>query len=184
MNTIIGYSLYGQYNDTFMIDENSSLEVCPKCGYLKNFSYHNPFYKVKRKTYDFAHPYDVGTIVSLRFKEFCLRENYKGLIFKEFERSIGFFQFDTNNVVEFDAVRTGTQFEKYCDVCGNYEIAVGTTPPFLKNISNGLGDGFYKTNLVFGSNNRKNSITMVAPETYKKLKREKMKGLFFIPIHS
>jgi hypothetical protein len=181
---IIAYCLDGQDNDTFMIDENSSLEVCPKCGYLKNFNYHNPFYKVKRKTYDFAHPYDVGTIVSLRFKEFCLRENYKGLIFKEFERSFGFFQFDTNNVVEFDAVRTGTQFEKYCDICGNYEEGIGTNPPFLKNIHQELEDGFYKTDLVFGAKNSKNSIIVIAPETCKKLKREKMKGLVFTPIHS
>lgn len=178
---IIGYCLYGQDNDTYMIDEGSSLTVCPKCGFLKDFDYHNPLYKIKKKTYDFSHPYDFGNVVSLKFKEFCIRENYKNILFKEFERSFGFFQFYAKGIVEFDAERTGTEFKNYCEVCGNHEEAIGVTPPFLKDAKR-LEDGFYRTDLLFGSKNAKSPIVIVGPDTCGKLKKEKMKGLTYVPI--
>ena len=44
----------------------------------------------------------VGNVISLRFKELCLREKYKGTIIKEFEREPKFFQFIVDNVVDIE----------------------------------------------------------------------------------
>lgn len=179
---IIGHCLYGQDNDSYMIEDETALEICPKCKYLKDFNYHNPFYKIKNKSYDFSHPYDIGSIVSLKFKEFCLRENYEGIIFKEFEKSFGFYQFIPKNILEFDDSRTGTHFKNYCEVCKNYEEVIGANPAYIKNIFKELEDGFYRTDLLFGSKSNKNPLIIVAPKTHAKLKKERMKGLVFKPI--
>lgn len=163
-------------------EKHPNASTCKECGYILDFEYHNPFFKIKRKTFDFSHPYDIGHIVSLKFKEFCIRENYKGLLFKEFERQPNFFQLIVNNVVQFDTQKAKTEFGKRCKTCNNYEFTTGFEPPSLKNTSNPLDDGFYRTDILFGSYNRKNPIIVVGTETYQKLKREKMKGLIFDPI--
>jgi len=179
---ILGYCLFGPDDDNYLIDENSTLDLCQNCGFLKDFHYHNPSYKVKRKMYDFFHPYDLGHLVSQRFREFCVRENYNAIQFKELERSFGYYQFFSESVVSFDAHRTGTEFDKLCTVCGNYEETTGIKPPYLSHIEHPLDDGFYRTDIVFGSKNSKDSIIIVGPETHRKLKREKMKGITYIPI--
>jgi len=181
---IVGYSIFGQDDDNYMIDEQSVLDLCPRCGFLKKFDYHNPSYKVKRKNYDYFHPYDQGTIVSLRFKEFCLREGYHDILFKELERSIDFFQFFSERIVLVDATRTKMELNNFCPVCGNYEESTGSEPTYLLNVTKALDDGFYRTDKVFGSRNSKNPLIIVGPETHRKLKREKMKGLIYFPIES
>jgi len=180
---IIGYRLDGQDNDSWMLEDGEppSELKCPKCGLLNDFNYINPFYKIKKKTYDYSHPYDVGGVVSMKFKEFCIREKYHNILFRELEWSPGFFALYTTKIIEFDSQRSGTTFTKYCDVCQNFEEVIGSNPSFLKNSSE-LEDGFYRTDLIFGSKNAKNPILIVGVETQEKLKREKFKGLVFKPI--
>lgn len=181
---IIGYCLYGQDNDSWMLENGEPPQElkCQKCGLLIDFDYSNPFYRIKRKTYDYSHPYDIGNIVSAKFKEFCIREGYKDIVFKEFERSLGFFQFYASKVLKFDIDRSGTSLSKYCEVCKNYEEVIGSTPSFLSNQAV-LDEGFYRTDLLFGSRNAKNPIIIIDPLTHQKIKREKIKGLFFKPIY-
>jgi hypothetical protein len=183
---IIGFTLYGQDNDSYMLEDENRPDAptCPKCGFIKDFnSYHNPFFKVKKKTYDFSHPYDIGHIVSLKFKEFCLREQYIGVLFKEFEREPNFYQLVVNNIVEFDIVRRKPELVDLCPVCKNYKEAIGSLPTFLKDVQKELPDGFYRSDLFFGEDNKKHPLIVVAPTTAEKLKREKMKGLIFEPIY-
>lgn len=169
----IGYMLIGSDNDTFMYEgvQHDNPTLCSRCGYIRQFDYHNPFYKQKRKNFDASHPYDFGFIVSLKFKEFCERNNYLNVEFKEFEQSVGFYQLIISQKVPF----TGRILTKYCEVCGNYEEAIGPKP----NFSNVLSDGFYKSDLAFGTRNRKSHVEIVAPDTYEKIKKEKFKGLYF-----
>jgi hypothetical protein len=180
---ILGYCLYGQDNDSWMLEDGEPPQElkCNRCGLLIDFDYSNPFYKIKRKTYDYSHPYDVGNVVSAKFREFCIREGYKNIVFKEFEWSPGFFQFYATKIVKFDIKRSGTSLSKYCEVCKSYEEVIGSSPPFLDS-QTVLSEGFYRTDLLFGSKNAKNSIIIVDPLTQQKIKREKMKGLVFKPI--
>lgn len=179
---VIGYCLYGQDNDTWMLEDGEPPPElkCSRCGLLVDFDYSNSFYRM-RKSYDYSHPYDIGNIVSSKFKEFCAREGYENIVFKEFERSPGFFQFYATKIVKFDAKRSGTSLSKYCETCKNYEEVIGSNPPFLEN-QTVLDKGFYRTDLLFGSKNAKNPIIIVDPLTHQKIKREKMKGLVFRPI--
>lgn len=177
---VTSYCLYGQDNDSWMLDDGKPSDGlrCPKCGLLTDFNYSNPFYKLKKSTYDYSHPYDIGIIVSTKFKEFCVRENYSNIEFKELERSPGFFQFYAKRILKVDAQRSGTTFSKYCDVCKNYEEVIGSNPLYLQTNSK-VDEGFYRTDLIFGSRNGKNPIIIIDPSLQQKLKREKLKGLVF-----
>lgn len=181
---IIGYYLSANDNDSFFLEDEKDLHepTCPKCGYLLDcVNYFNPFFKVKRKNYDLSYTYDQRAIVSLRFKEFCVREGYEGLSFKSFEREPCFFQPIITREVEVDKERSKPRFENLCNLCGNFE-GVYFKGLFLKDISEELKDEFYRTDILFSWGNRKNPLIIIAPKTYEKLKREKFKGLIFQPI--
>lgn len=182
---IIGYILFGYDNDTFMYEgvEHTNPPKCSKCGHLIDFDYTNPYYRLKRKTLDLSHPYDIGTIVSLKFKEFCERNKYD-VKFKEFEREPNFYQLVVNDKIEFDSERRRTKLIGFCDVCKNFEQAIGATPAYLKHITKPLIDGIYRTDLQFGDGNRKRYLIVVAPNTYEKMKKEKFNGLYFKKIEA
>jgi hypothetical protein len=187
VNTMnIGYHLSGDDNDSFFIEDERSLNapICSKCGrLLDSVNYFNPFFKLKRKIYDFSFTYDQRKIVSLKFKEFCIREAYDGLIFKEFEKEPNFFHFIVNNVVEVDIDRSKPRFEKHCSICGNYD-GIYLRDLFLKDVAKELEDGFYRTDLLFSEGNKKQPLFIVGPRTQAKLKQEKLKGVIFRPIIS
>jgi hypothetical protein len=180
----LGYILIGQDNDSFMFDNevNPDADKCSSCGYIIDFDYYNPFFKVKRRVYDLSHPYDIGTIVSLRFKEFCERNSYLGLRFKSFERDPDFFQLHADNIIHLAPGKRGTTFTDYCTTCKNYKEVIGATPSFLM-IEKEIEDGIYRSDLLFGSGNRKGSILLTGNKTKDKLEKEKMKGLTFIPVY-
>jgi hypothetical protein len=182
---IVGYLVHGQDNDSYMLNEKNAGDItCPTCGFLLNFGFHNPFFRLRRKTFDFSHTYDIGHIVSLKFKEFCIRQGYEGIVFKEFEREPNFFQLIVDKVVEFDTVKAQTEFGKKCETCNNFEYTVGFEPSHLKNIMAPLEEGVYRTNVLFGSYNRKNPIIIIGISTFEKLRKEKMKGLIFDPVYN
>lgn len=177
---IIAYILFGYDNDTFMYEgvEHTSPPKCPKCGHLIDFDYTNPYYQLKKKISDLSHPYDIGTIVSLKFKEFCERNRYN-VRFKELEREANFYQLVVIDKVEYDYERRKTKLTGFCDVCKNYEQAIGAAPGYLKHVTRPLLDGIYRTDLQFGAGDRKRYLIIVSPETYEKMKKEKFKGLYF-----
>jgi hypothetical protein len=191
MNTV-GYSLSIPDNGTFMFREKSALRRCPACGYSKRFMLHNPAYRANRREVDYKYDgyfkrnadcsstYDSYFIVSDRFKEFCLNEGYPGLVFREFENDKTHFNFMVKRTVKFDAIRRDTTFEKFCRACKNYESVVGATPSYLLR-SKPLRDGFYRTDLMFGSGDTKSPVIIVGVETKAKLERAKLKGLTFAP---
>ncbi len=184
---IIGYSLLCKDNSSFFLEDKSTINstICSACDCLLNsLDYFNPFFELESKIFDLSSTYDNRYIASLRFKEFCLRNGYKNILFKEFEKEINFFQFLPTEIVEFDAYRRKTEFIRYCEVCNSYREIIGAIPVFLKNVSKELSDNFYRTDLLFGANNAKQPLMIIGVETYKKLKREKMKGLIFDPIYS
>ena len=188
---LIGYDLSGPDNGTFMFRGGSEVKRCPLCGYYVDFLAYNPDYQFKRREADkydgyikrgadFSSTYDSYDIVSDRFRTFCLEQQYEGLAFGEFSNDKTHFNFMPNRIVRFDALRRNTTFEKLCRVCRNYESVVGATPPYLLR-SKPLEDGFYRSDLLFGSGDRKGPLILVGLETKAKLKAANLKGLEFSP---
>ena len=181
---VFAYFLLGQDNNSFFLDSKNLLApTCSKCGYLYDLiNYFNPSFKLKRRTNDISYTYDGRCIVSLRFKEFCKREGYVGLTFKVFEREPNFYLFQVDNELSFDSAVSKTEFLEYCEECNNYKEIIGFSPGHLRSIGNRLSDGFYRTDLLFGSGNSKHPLIIVAPETKIKFEREKLQGGYLEPI--
>ena len=124
---------------------------------------------------DFSSTYDGITIVSLKFKEFCVRYGYDNLVFVKLPKTPNFFQFYIlGNFLEFDA---GLK-EKYCNACGQYE---SICQPIMKleNFAEPLSDGFYQSDLWFASGNEKSPIEIISPVTKANLDKEGFKNICY-----
>ena len=176
---IIGYELFGWDNKSHMtgsceklFPELIHIPRCKFCGYRTDYRYNNPEFILKRKGFDFSSTYDGIEIVSLRFKQFCEKNLYKNLVFIPLLKDPNYFQlYIQDNIIEYIAQRS----ENLCSSCGRYESVIGPTIN-LDNINEPLKDGFYKSDLWFASGNEKSPITIIAPETFRKMKTEKFKG--------
>jgi hypothetical protein len=178
---IIGYAISPQHNnDSYMfLPSDANLPKCPKCGYVTNFDYISPLFKLNKRKYDVSDTYDLRFIVSLKFKEFCVKNNYKGIEFKKLPNDPGFFKLEVKNIIKFDTEKVKLRYYKYCEKCHNYESITPGYPIFLKGINKKLADGFYATDVHFASANEKSPIFVIGIETYEKMKKEKFKGIFF-----
>jgi hypothetical protein len=182
---IVAYYLTAHDNDSFFLEDEKHPDapICEKCGFLIDpVNYYNPYFRMKKKTLDLSYTHDLRPIASLKLKEFCKREGYRNLVFKDFEREPNFFQFIIKEIVELDIDKSQPKYENRCTVCGNWE---GTYMQniVIKYLSKELEDGFYRTDVLFSHGNRKNPLFIVGAGTFEKLKREKMKGLIFEPIN-
>lgn len=174
---LVGYVLYGQDNGSHMYYNAKGLKVCSKCGYKVDPEYVNPELRIRKRNYDFSYTYDGCCIVSLKFKEFCDRWHYTGLIFKKLPSDPDFFYLIVEPQLQFDSESGHTKFENLCPECGNYESVCGVGFGILKNISNPLPDAFFRTDLSFASGNEKSPLMIVGIETLQKLEKEKISGL-------
>ena len=167
---IITYYVHEQDSKLRMFRDDSSLKKCPKCGYRLDFFAHNPDFVLRKSQYDVYATYDGQTIVSQAFKDFCTKENYKGLEFLEFKNDEHHYHLiiSEDNIVPFDAPRRKTRFEGLCNVCGNYESIIGATPAYLK-IKEPLLDGIYRSDILFASGNEKSPLFFVGIQTKEKM---------------
>ncbi len=179
---VVGYTLQGQFNDTYMFRDNSLLAKCEGCGYRLDFSPTNPQYILRKGKEDFSATYDGQRIVTRAFKDFCEENRYKGVVFRNFENDPDHFHFIVIPEVKFDAPRRKTRFENLCPQCGNYESIVGAKPAYLL-IGQAMEDGFYRTDLIFATGNEKHPVLLVGMETKSKLEAANLKGLEFAPAY-
>jgi hypothetical protein len=181
MPLIVGYSISGQDNDSTMFGKKVPLKRCPGCGYRLDFLATNPDYAGPIiKGMDFSATYDNQHIVSRAFRDVVLEKGYPGVRFGPFTRDPEHFHLMIDRVVPFDAERRKTRFERLCKVCGDYGDVVRATPAHLRTGSV-LDDGFYRTDLFFGSKDAKSALTIVAPRTHDELAISGLQGLEFHP---
>ena len=195
MNKIVGHTLDGHDNGTYMYEPgDKALPLCPRCGYRLNFFPTNPDYALKKrfkpltgqsvvsKETALSCTYDHQTIVSQGFKDFCLQQGYEGLNFIEFPKDPWHFHLIITNQVKFDSARNQPRFLEMCPTCGNYDGVI-TSGRALLELTEPLVDGFYRTDLLFGSGDRKNPLIVVGTGTKSKLKAMNFKGLIFEPAY-
>ena len=184
---IIGYEIYGYDNKSHMTGSCDKLKPelvdipkCKVCGYIEDYRYLDRNFILKKKTLHYSSTYDNVAIVSLKFKEFCIRNKYDNLVFVDLPNVPNFFMFYvTGNVIEYTAMRK----ENLCQACGLCESVIGPTSS-LEQLKEPLKDGFYQSDLWFGSNNSKFPIFIVAPVTKEKMDLESLKPIDFNEIQS
>lgn len=178
---ILGYEISVYDNDsymtgswnTFLAEVESIIPKCSSCGYRLDYRFINPHFKLKRQTLDYSSTYDGVDIVSLKFKEFCVRYGYTNLLFGNLPSAPGFYSFSVKqNLLPYNFRLQ----ENLCIVCGQYESIVGPSLN-IDLINKPLEDGFYQSDLWFASGNEKSPVIIVAPSTKVNLDKENIKGL-------
>jgi len=180
---IITYDFFGQDNKSFMYDyDNDSYKKCPNCNNRLGYEI-NPNFKLHCKKYDVSYTYDGFLIVSQKFKFLCEENSYKEVSFINLPLEQDFFVFQTNDILKFDYERRKVDFIKLCEKCNRFDEVIGITPAFLKDIKEEIKEGFFRSDLIFGSGNDKSPLIIIGTDTYKKLKAKKLKGIDFDPIY-
>ncbi|MDR3707838.1 MAG: hypothetical protein P4L33_06040 [Capsulimonadaceae bacterium] len=194
--TIVGHRISYDFNDTDMWkNDDPRLPKCPRCGIRTEFFATNPDYKPKKRYKpDYAPElainektslsatYDGQTIASRAFRDWCAKQGYSGLEFRELPVDPSHFHFLVNNVVPFDPETAHSRFENYCPECKNFNaVAVGF---YILKVSSPLSDGIYRTDMLFAGGKEKHPLFIVGAETKAKMLAAKMKGLDFDPVYA
>jgi rubredoxin len=174
------YTLSGPDNESHMcgsadrlFDNLPDLAVCPVCQYKSDPSYLNAAFRMSRRSYDLSFTYDGYCIASSRFMEVCLSHGLVGGVFRPLPGDREFFHLTSDQIVEFDAVRRKTRFERFCVSCGLYGAVAGATPAYLRGIP---ANDFSCTDLCFGSGNEKQPLIVVSALARKTLADERLRG--------
>jgi len=147
---ILGYLMVAPDNDSYMNPEMYESNICKCLDYIKNRHLHlNPNFELVKKSYDISSTYDSYLIVSNRFREFCLNQEYLGISFYPIPNYPDNFYFDIQRIVRYDAKRRETRFLEYNSECEEYNEVVGATPVCLVD-NQTLPDGFFRTDIEFG----------------------------------
>ena len=180
---IVGYVLFGQDNGTRMFGSDSAVARCGTCGYILDVNASNPDYVLRRADLDISSTFENRVIVSRAFKKFCEQAKCEGVTFRGFSADRDHFHLTVAREVSFDPIARKTRFEKKCPSCGNYEAVAGATPAFLK-IKEPLPDGFFRTDVLFGSGDERQPLIIVGVETKAKLEKAGLRGLEFAPAYA
>ncbi len=194
--TLVGFSLSGNDNNTWMWDESDPrVARCPVCHYRTDFFSTNPDYVTKKRFRAVYAPelstssktavastYDGQTIVNQSFKDFSDHLGYADLKFVPFDRDMQHYHLLATKEVRFDVSRHTLRFEQLCAHCGNFDSVVPAHPTYIQ-VREALADGFFRTDLLFGGGNGKSPLILVGIDTHRKLKESKFKGLSFHPVY-
>lgn len=176
---IIGYSISGPDNDSNLFPDGWGKSICEVSDFVHNREkYINEKFRVKRKNYNLSYTYDGATIVSQKFRDFCLRNSYSGLEFYQLKKQPELYLLKVNSIIEFDTNRRQTRFEDFHEECNSFNSIVGAHPTCLTTTT-ALPDNFMRTDVLFGSGYGQSPITIIGIETFKKMKAEKLNDIDF-----
>ena len=91
------------------------------------------------------------------------------------------YLFKCNNIVEFDVKKRQTRFEEFNEECQMHNSIAGARPIYL-NVNSQIEDGFFRTDVMFGSGYEQSPIIIIGCSTYSKMKSEKFSDMDFEPI--
>lgn len=154
------------------------LAECAKYSNIYDLNQIDANFRVKSIRYNISGTYDGFVIVSAKFKQFCESEKYTGLNFILLPNAPGFYWFKVSNIIEFDTKMRKTKFLNYNSTCKGYEEIIGANPVYLKNPVL-LLEGFFRTDICFGSFAGKSPLYLTGEVTKKKLLAAGFKEIFF-----
>jgi hypothetical protein len=179
---IIGYSISGPDNNSYLFEDGWGKTVCEVLDFIENREkYVTEKFRVKRSNFNLSYTYDSALIVSQKFKDFCRRNKYDGLHFYQLKKQKELYLMKSENIIEFDSKRRNTQFDDYQESCKRYNSVAGANPVCLDS-NEELKDGIYRTDIEFGSGYELSPLILVGVSTYEKMKIEKFNDIDFEPI--
>lgn len=172
----IAYVLYGHNNDSYGLQFAVEFRRCSHCGELLERPFFLPNFQLTKKR-DVSATYDGYTVVSQRFVDTWRECGGEGLIFIRLPSEIGYFLIDAERVIEFDAERRKTRFEKLKSCCNRYYAVAGATPAFLKHPETLNEREAVKTDLMFGGGDAKHPLIILPIKIGDLMKKAKLSGL-------
>jgi hypothetical protein len=169
--------------EAFFFEDRSAAIFCPICGTLlaRNFL---PNSVRPKKKWDICSTYENRKIVTQNFKEWCERFGFTGLQFRQVCDSPPYYHFWPSRELSFDSKRAHTQFMNRCVRCGNYESVIGASPLGLIDVSQPIDNGFFRTDLEFGSRWEKSPLIIVGIGTKELMEQEGFERIHFEPVEA
>ena len=159
--------------------------TCPACGRKIDSEYVNPTFRVHHRRRDIVTTYDGYHLVSSRFRDFCIANNWhRDLRFLPLPADDKYFVLKPSTVLEFDSERRKTRFEQHCSVCNHYFSVIGANPIFLRGVIEPITHGFFRTDLEFASGHEQHPLLILGTETANAIKSERFQKIHLTPIAS
>jgi len=175
---VLGFTITGQDNDSYLKEDLYGKNISECIDYIANREkYITEDFRISKTKYDYSYTYDGALIISQRFKDFCEKLEFTDIEFHKLQAQPNFYLFKVNSVIEFDSERRKTRFLEYNEKCGEYNEVVGAVPVCLKD-NQKIKKGFYRTDIEFGRGYAKSPLIIVDKDIYKKIQKEKFKGLY------
>jgi hypothetical protein len=156
---------------------DKSFPICPECGFINNFEYLSPTFKLKVKKYDLSATYDCRYIASQAFADFCVGGAYSGIELVPLPNDSGFYWFQITNIVQFDVQRASLTYDRRCSTCNRYYDITPAYPIYLKEGRLPSSDGFFATDQHFAYGNSQSPAFIIGIDTYNKMSAARLKGI-------
>lgn len=181
MEKVIAKQLWGKDMYSFMyLDKEERPGLCPVCHNVVQLI-PDVNVRLRRRKGNLFTTYDHFRIVTERFKQFCEERNYQNLSFVKLDKMKGYYFFEPNDIFRIDYERSKVLFLKKRDCCGQYDEMVGGLKTLHKaNDFHLESDDFIaRTDLYWGSYERKDPLIIIGLETEKAMKEYGLGGLWF-----
>ncbi len=172
---VAGKILRGADNNSFM--HETYPHCCKTCGYPVKQEV-NPGFRLKQKRYDVSYTYDGYLIVSEKFKNYCTDMNFKNIVFEELPMEPGFYVVTVHKIITLNYTKREVKFIDKCDECGRYAEVIGATPSFIDDESELKDSEFYRSDMDFGSYERKSPLIIMNNNLANKITIKRFKGLY------
>lgn len=178
-NNIIAFVLGCSDNGASYFEDASDKVLCQKCKTCVDVKYYPTNLQNLRKEqkYDISATYDGVIIVSERVVHFCYENSLENIEFVKVNCEPNMYKLEPKCILKFDCDKRKTRFINKCEVCGNYKEVIGATPAFLKEVSQPILKGIYRTDISFGSGCAKQPLIIVGIETKKVIDQQKFRGI-------
>ena len=157
----VGYSLSAPDCGLFFLSSAPSELFCSNCGSFLGSDIFVPSLDMSDVSLDFCFTYDNRLLVSERAKSYLGAYASTPLRFRMVDPVRLFYACVAERVVMFDTARRKTHFEGICDRCGGFKAVAGATPAFLRQGSVVEDNGFYRTDVCFGSGAEQSPLYIV-----------------------
>jgi hypothetical protein len=153
--------------------------TCGTCGRKTDGGFVSPAFRVKKRRRDITATYDGYTIISRRFLDLCVENGWGSDHVVPLPGDAQFYWLRPSRVLEFDGTTT-----KPCPQCHEFYDVIGPRPRFCEGLNRPLPEGFYRSDLEFGSGPEQRPTVVVGARTGDALFGAGLSGLVLSPLKS
>jgi hypothetical protein len=164
-----GFSLSAPDCGVSFLSSAPAESFCTKCSSFLANEFFLPLLDMSKIRLDFCFTYDNRLLVSESAKNYLETYASTPVGFRIVDPLSLYYACVADRVLMFDIERRKTRFEGKCDVCGGFESVAGATPAFLRPGSIVEANGFYRTDVFFGSGPEQSPLHIVGDQLKQRL---------------